>query len=538
MAKPPPAEHLNYAERVVDGTIRASQAVIARCRITLAEHQAGEVQHEAYGRTHHYRFMPEKIQGKLRFISLCPHPAGRWRDRGECLVLQPWQRFFVSEVFGWRDADDPDVCRFRRAHLFVSRKNGKTALAAALGLHEIDSGDAGAEVYIATTKGDQSKILFRSAGRMIEGMQTAMKQRFVLRVGDIEGLRGILEPLPAKPRTQDGYNPSLAIFDEAAAVEDGNQFHVLQSGMGARLSPLSLYISTAQPVEDSPYKTELDAARKGLLAGRPDPEVFALIYELDANRAKREKLDRAINREIAEPENWLKANPNLGVSISHRQIAEQLAATEGDYRQRNLTICKQFNCFTGALETWIPLAHWTRLQGEIDRRGPLYVGIDMAETTDLASACLLWDTGGGRFACEWKFWCPADALGQYPDEARAVLDQAQAAGSLEVVEGHALDLNPDGPVDLWMQEVHLEYDVVKIAYDPRFMRTLWRQRGGGERGVAHPRLAGGAGEPVGLKTDRADPGDRGLGGRPPPHPRRQPAAGLDGRPRRGGAPGQ
>ena len=63
----------------------------------------------------------------------CRHSKGRWAN--EPFVLAPWQKFILSQIFGWeRLRDSGWRRRYRTAFVRIARKNGKSELAAAVGL--------------------------------------------------------------------------------------------------------------------------------------------------------------------------------------------------------------------------------------------------------------------------------------------------------------------------------------------------------------------------------------------------------------------
>ena len=119
-------DHLKYAEDVVAGRIVASRPVIGQCKRSLVEHAKGFVEETEYGETTRYVWDPDPVSKRLRFIAHCPHPAGRWRALDQRLVLEPWQEFFVSELYGWVNVENQRERRYREAILLVARKNGKT----------------------------------------------------------------------------------------------------------------------------------------------------------------------------------------------------------------------------------------------------------------------------------------------------------------------------------------------------------------------------------------------------------------------------
>ena len=63
-----------------------------------------------------------------------PHVKGEWARKRMTLKLEPWQKFILSTLFGWKRAKD-GLRRFREAYIEVPRKNGKSCFVAPMGLY-------------------------------------------------------------------------------------------------------------------------------------------------------------------------------------------------------------------------------------------------------------------------------------------------------------------------------------------------------------------------------------------------------------------
>jgi phage terminase large subunit-like protein len=97
-----------------------------------------------------------------RFVEALKHIKGDLA--GQSIVLEPWQIFFIFNVYGWKKKNGRR--RFRRALLFVARKNGKTLLAAALAVHALLT-EAGAEVYTLASTKEQANLAFNNAREFV-----------------------------------------------------------------------------------------------------------------------------------------------------------------------------------------------------------------------------------------------------------------------------------------------------------------------------------------------------------------------------------
>ena len=453
-------KHLEYAKDVVSGKITTSQAVTLQCKRTLKEHERGYVFEKSYGEKIKFIFDISRAEGRLKFISQCPHPAGRWREDGEKIKLQPWQEFFITELYGWVRVDDPRIRRFTEAILFVARKNGKTTIAAPLAMHEIAWGDAGSEVYVMATKEEQSKILWGTATDMIDGMHSKLAALFRVTAKEISSMQGVFKPLPSKAKKQDGYRPSLCLFDESAAIETADSIHVMESGMINRDSPLSLHLTTAQPTRTTLFRERYEAAKNGLISGKIPVNMLPMLYELD---------DPA---EMDNPDMWIKANPNIDVSVSRRTLGQAVEKSKTSPREKNNNLCKHFNIFSQHEAQWMDVGLWDACAGTITKDGPAYIGFDLAENRDLAAACVVWDNGGGRFSVDWKFWTPREALDRYDDDDRRMLEQAASPEGGEVLvllNGPIVDTEI---IREWTTDVYKTYNVQSIGCDPWHAKRL------------------------------------------------------------------
>jgi phage terminase large subunit-like protein len=130
-----------YARDVVGGAVPASRYH----RLACERHLRDLARAESGDPDFPYTFNPELLhpqkkqpyrpaQRVCQFAELLPHVKGDWAARGELIVLQPWQVFVLASIFGWIHTGTLKR-RFRRADLFVPRKNAKSALAAIIGLY-------------------------------------------------------------------------------------------------------------------------------------------------------------------------------------------------------------------------------------------------------------------------------------------------------------------------------------------------------------------------------------------------------------------
>ena len=103
-------------------------------------------------------FRPASVKRVTDFIAHLKHFTGEHDDHP--FILQPWQEFIIANLYGfyWKDSGKR---RFQTAYLEMARKQGKTALVAALCLYGlVADGEPAAEILLAANSKDQAKIAF------------------------------------------------------------------------------------------------------------------------------------------------------------------------------------------------------------------------------------------------------------------------------------------------------------------------------------------------------------------------------------------
>src|SRR5690606_49299 len=109
----------------------------------------------------------------------------------------------------------------------------------------------------------------------------------------------------------DGLNTHLAIFDEIHEYRDYKLINVIKNSRGARQQPLILYITTAGTVLDGPLMDYYELAADILSGAITNERLFFYMAELDPDD------------DVEDPANWIKANPNLGVSLQLEDMIEE-----------------------------------------------------------------------------------------------------------------------------------------------------------------------------------------------------------------------
>lgn len=377
-----------------------------------------------------FYWSPEQANRACAFIELLPHVEGQWCT--STIRLEPAQVFFVCQLFGFRRADG--TRRFTTALFAVARKNAKSTLAAAILLYIFCiEPEIGPQVLSAATTGDQARIVWNVAKRMVE-RDRDIRESFGIECFANAIARydtgGTFRPINAKASTQDGLNPSALCFDELHAHKTRDLFDVLRSAAGARSNPLFLYTTTEGYENPGPWQ-EVRRFAWQILEGAIDADHFlAIYYALDDHD------------DDFDEKAWPKANPLLGVSVGiekMREYAKEAKALPGALAEFRI---KRLNRPAASAEAWIDLRKWKRCSGEVPTDDlitvPCWAGLDLATTTDLAAWRIVWCMDGTYYT-RGRFWVPEAAVRARTERGSVPYATWVAEGWITETPGEVLD---------------------------------------------------------------------------------------------------
>ena len=423
-----------------------------------------------------WEFDPYEAARYLNFIErVCVHTRGDMA--GEKFLLEPWQVFFVGQIFGWVSKKNKHR-RFNTAHLFVARKNGKSQLAAAIALAMATlDGDGAPQLVTAATKRDQAKEVFDEICRCVK-RSNPLKKRFTVQRSEIKAPRdGVIKPLSSDANTLDGLNLNLAVVDEFHAMKTADLYRVLASSMGSRQSPLMLAITTAGFVSDGPCAMFMKAGKAVLEGVKSNDRLLILPYEIDEGDA------------WDDPESWMKSNPNLSVSISLEYLEAQCKNAKL-YGSRSITefMVKHLNVFVGSSAVWIPDDDWmsedncreprvTHVIDEKANKPVAYLGLDLASTDDITALSVCTGNEEIGWGFEMHYFMPERAVERRLDkDENSVYLGFKDDPHVHLTPGNVTDYNvirrlisghyvKDGVVEYDPNNLMEKYLVKGVAYD-------------------------------------------------------------------------
>jgi phage terminase large subunit-like protein len=393
------------------------------------------------------------------FPTFLKHTKGP--DAGSPFHLSPYQQFTYYNVFAWKKLDDRGrlVRLIRTVYEKVARKNGKTAGLAGLGLYTQGcDGEQGPEIYVGATKELQAKVLWEQAHHFVFKGHDLRKAGYKNTQREIRTNfnTGVFRFLGGDSNTQDGLNPSLSIIDEYHAHKTDGVREVLESAMGARLNPLTYVITTAGTNVASVCKAYEDTCVEILEGIKKDDSTFIMMHDLD-------ECDDWEN-----PENWEKANPNIGRSVSLDYLHSEFIKAQNQPSKAPNFKTKHLNKWVDAPEVWIPTEIWMNNKvsmipiSAFEKYGS-YSGLDLSTTTDITAYVILSepDESGFRYLKAF-FFCPKDTIDLRSKEDRVPYRAWADAGHLIATPGNTVDYHW---VESVIKDTYMDHGVKRVEID-------------------------------------------------------------------------
>lgn len=402
------------------------------------------------------------------FIEKLPHVEGTWDT--PTITLHESDVFFLVALFGFRNPDG--TRRFTQALKCIARKNAKSTLAACIGLYcETCEGEVGPQVITAATTGNQARIVFNIAKRMVD-RTSDLREAFNLE-GFVNAITcydngGTYKPINSKASNQDGLNPSCTILDEIHAHKSHDLLNVLRSAAGARKNPLFLYTTTEGYESEGPWPELRHFAEQVLEGVVTDADhFFCVIYALDdEERDENDKLIRKADDDFDES-SWIKANPLMTVNplLMKELQKEAIEAKQMPGRHAEFKI-KRLNRREAAQGRWVNLPKWKACTGTYDIESmhgwSCYGGLDLASVNDLASFRLAFRTDDdGWITHGWRF--VTEAARKKRERAGLVpYKHWIQSGHLIVAGEDVLDYDV---IHATILQASQDFDLISVAYD-------------------------------------------------------------------------
>ena len=414
-----------------------------------------------------------KAQRAIKFVENFAHHHEGPLAPG-LIKLELWQKALLSVIFGIVDANGNR--QFREVLIVIGRKNGKTLLSSAVAEYmAFADGEYGARIYFAAPKLQQATLCFNAFFQSIrnEPELDALAQKRRTDVY-IESTNSSAQPLAFNANTSDGLNISCCVADEIASWRGDaglKYYEVLKSSFGARVQPLLLGITTAGYENEGIYDELLRRSTRVLLGDSQETRFAPFLYMID---------DVDAWDDLNELE---KSNPNIDVSITRDYLQDEIAIAEGSLSKKAEFITKHGCIKQNSSSAWLSTQTVNKCVGEhisLESLSHSYAvcGIDLSQTTDLTSACVVVEKDGVLHVVS-KFWLPSAKIDEATERDGIPYRIMIQKGFLEPSGENFIDYED---CYKWLVSLVKNYEILPLVtgydrYSARYLITALEQAG-------------------------------------------------------------
>ena len=408
--------YYHYVEDVLNGKIVVGELIKLACQRFKDDLQREDIY-----------FNESVVDKAINFIGTLKHFMGK--SSGKHFKLENWQQFIIANIVGWYWKDG-NTRRFTSSYIEVSRKNGKTALAAALCLYYlIADGEDGAEVDLAANSKEQAKIAFEFCSSFSKQLDPKGKYLKPYRDNVQFALNNSkLKVFAADDSKLDGFNASFGLIDEYHAAKNSKVRDVIKSSMGMRNNPHLCTITTAGFDKTLPCYKLRSTSIEILNKLKTDDSMFIAIYSLDDKDNWTDK------------DNWVKCTPNLNVTVTSKYIKEQVQSAINNPSEEVGVKTKTLNLWCDVADVWLPESYIVRASKDIHledfRDCECYIGVDLSATSDLTAVSYLIEKDN-IYYFKTDYYLPESALVDKPDRETYKLWKQQ--GLITITAGNVTD---------------------------------------------------------------------------------------------------
>lgn len=191
------------------------------------------------------------------------------------------------------------------------------------------------------------------------------------------------------------------------------------------------------------------------------------------------KLDNV--EEVGNPEMWLKANPNIGLTVTYETYALDVERAEKAPAARNDILAKRFGLPMEGYTYFFTYEETLPIKRKMDFSGlPASMGVDLSQGDDFCAFTFLFPLRDGAFGVKTRSYITENTLNSLPSALRFKYEQFREEGSLQIFDTTVLDMM-DVYEDLDNHITNMNYDVRSLgfdAYNAKEFITRWEQENG------------------------------------------------------------
>lgn len=430
----------------------------------------------------------QAVQG---FINYCENELTL--TDGEDLHLLDSFKLWAEQIFGWYYFVDRSVYEpfpdghggryvtkrikkrlITRQYLIVGRGAAKTMYASCIHSYYLN-------VNTATTQQSTTAPTVRQADEVLSPIRTSIARSRgplfqFLTEGSLQNTTGskadrmklastkkgiqnfltnsLLEIVPMSIDKYQGRRDKVVTIDEWLSG-DVKEDVVGAAAQGASKNEdyLIVAISSEGTVRNGPGDTIKMELMNILKGDQPDIHTSIFWYKLDSIE------------EVGDPSKWLKANPNLGKTVSYETYQLEVERAESNPAVRNDTLAKRFGIPTEGYTYYFTyeetIPHRRREYWGL----PCALGGDLSRGDDFCSFTFLFPLSNGAFGVKTRNYITELTLSKLPSAMRSKYEEFMKEGSLFIMPGTVLDMMQVYE-DLDNHIAECEYDVRCFGFDP------------------------------------------------------------------------
>lgn len=308
---------------------------------------------------------------------------------------------------------------------------------------------------IARAPGSVFKVLTMGSNQNTTGNPDSRRKLYSSKAGIVNTLtNSILRILPMTIDRLQGLRCKIATVDEWLSCDiREDPIGAIEQGASKLPDYLIVAASSEGTVRNGPGDT-IKMELLDILRGKYSAEHVSIWYYC---------LDDV--KEVEDPEMWLKANPNLGITVSYEVYQEDKERAENAPASRNDILAKRFGIPMEGYTYFFTFDEITPHHKRNFWQMSCALGADLSQGDDFCAFTFLFPLGRGEFGVKTRSYITTRTFSRLPSAPRELYQKFIDEGSLIVLEGSVLDMmEVYDDLDQYIDEN--EYDVSCLGYDP------------------------------------------------------------------------
>ena len=408
---------------------------------------------------------------------------------GSDLRLVDSFKLWAEQLYGWyyfveRSVYDPQLDRYvlktikrrliNKQYLIVGRGAAKTMYGSGVqGFHLTVDKDTTSQLTTAPTMSLADEMLSplrtaiaRSRGPLFKFLTEgsiqnttgarANRQKLASTKKGIQNFltESIFQPIPMSIDKLQGRRTKINTVDEWLSVDiRENPITAIEGGASKMDDYIILAMSSEGTTRNGPGDTIKIELMNILKGDYNDPHTSIWWYQLDDVS------------EVSDPKLWLKANPNIGKTVSWEAYQRDVDRMEGAPATRNEILAKRFGLPMAGHTYFFTYEETLPHRKKTFWKLPCALGMDLSQGDDFCAFTFLFPLRGGEFGVKTLCFITDLTLSKLPTAMRIKYDEFLAEGSLIVMDGKILNMLEVYEV-LDKHIIDNEYDIRAVGFDP------------------------------------------------------------------------